>query len=113
MAAESNLDLKYLFRSIQGNVVRLMQLAEEPEDDLEAKTLKRRKTITAAQDLIRQFVDLEEQMTVVAPQPTAADMEREIKSLEEELREKNALIRKVQSKLESWTKELRSSTDMY
>src|SRR4051794_16108856 len=76
---QNTLDLRSLFNKIKDNLTDLLEAANQQEEDQEAATLILKRAATIAQNLVEKFVELEDRMAVLKPNPSAADVEAEIK----------------------------------
>jgi hypothetical protein len=104
-------DLRPIFRHVNLAASELVSLAEEPDEELDSQKLKKSRVQAHAKHLISLFAELEDTKAKLAPVRSAADVDLEIKALEDELKEKKALIRKVRSKMDGWSKRLREGEE--
>lgn len=96
--------LRKVFTTVQSKIRDILQSAEPTGEDEDESSAKRQKLKLQqdAKEIVNLMVELEE---VVAGPPSEASVQLEIARLEQELNEKNQLLRNIQTKVDNWAKE--------
>jgi hypothetical protein len=96
--------LRKVFTTVQSKIRDILQSAEPTGEDEDESAAKRQKLKIQqdAKEIVNLMVELEE---VLAGPPSEASVQLEISRLEQELQEKNQLLRNIQMKVDIWAKE--------